>query len=49
MCFYITEEPQIPFLERETSYPEGSAFKINDDISQTLKPLKCKRNVSGLI
>lgn len=44
--FYVTEGTQIPFLERETSYPEGSTFRIDDDISQTLRPLKCKRNVS---
>ena len=47
--FYITEGTQVPFLERETSYPEGSTFRIDDDISQTLRPLKCKRNVSIVV
>ena len=45
--FNTTEETQIPFLERRMSYPEGSTFSI-DDISQKLKPMKCKRHVSVL-
>lgn len=46
LYFYATEVHEVPFLERETSYPEDSAFSI-DNISQTtLKSLKCKKNVS---
>ena len=49
-CIFIatTEETQVPFLERRMSYPEGDKFN-NDDISQMLQPVKCKRHVSALV